>query len=750
MATVEHTPSQQRIPRSRSARLADQAATAALYVTHPERSLSVRSPSTEPEPSTLDPSRFRPGLSNASAAAALLAHARKQEPGLRRGASVSHSHTADRRRAASPIHEGYPYQAAMSALKDQKPPTPTTFASRRRADSAPSEAARQGATARLSMVEKPEQEQDPLEDLDRYIKASRIQNAHLNPQLFTATPPVAPELEEHRRKSILEAASLSMAKDIYGAMERQETGPSGRVRSRRSVSVTKPESPTLQRASTLVLSQALNLHYVAQKRAEERLAGLEDEQANYRDYYGVQPPATRSSLTIRRRRGSNETEVDAERSKEIRTQMSALRSRLNAVDQKRENDRASLLELARKNVDAAIQDMNKRLLSEGQSVAMQRYLDEKATERAQKDLQDIDAQYILANKVNIGGRKYIEMSDVEDLARARLQPTLDEIDERAESLRARDMEARLDEEQRQRLAGLEREREADIKAETDKAKAEEECQQELAKQQQQELKSKEEKVWPWKRKSRQLQHTDSDADKTPTEPTMRGANGVTTVIQGGDAAVEPATQVQPAETASQTDSVSKRDSKFKSWFKDKLGRRSTVSAPAKEINGTAEQTTEQTTEPSTEIISGTEAADASTAEVRGGVTYPAEETERRSESASRASPLRSNPVTADDLHRRAESGSTANTDKPEWQTPMEYISTERDSREIIAKSESRKQQKEKEDSVHELPSESTEKAKDEPESSAEPLPAPPSMGEVVNRRRASSGTVRESRFSEDL
>ncbi|KAL4936558.1 hypothetical protein BDV06DRAFT_204792 [Aspergillus oleicola] len=746
MATVEQTPSQQRIPRSRSARLADQAATAALYVTHPERSLSVRSPSMEPEPSTLSQSGFRPGLSNASAAAALIAHARKQEPGLRRGALVSHSHTADRQGAASPIHEAYPYQAAMSAIKDQKVTTPTPFASRRRADSAPSEAARAGATARLSMVEKPEQEQDPYEDLDKWMKASRIQNAHLNPKLFTATPPVAPEVEEHRRKSILEAASISMAKDIYSAMERQETGLPGRTRSRRSVSVSKPESPTLQRASTLVLSQALNLHDVAQKRAEERLAGLEDEQANYRNYYGVEPPATRSSLTIRRRRGSNETEVDAEKSKEIRTQMSALRSRLNAVDQRRENDRASLLELARKNVNAAIQDMDKRLLSEGQSVAMQKYLDEKAAERAQKNIQDLDAQYILANKVNIGGRKYIEMSDVEDLARARLQPTLNEIDERAESLRAREMEIRLDEEQRQRLAGLEREREADIKAETEKAKAEEERQQELAKQQQQELKSREEKVWPWKRKSRQLQRTDSDTDKTPTEPTMQGANGVTTVFQGGEPATEPATQVQTAETASQTDSVSKRESKFKNWFKDKIGRRSTISAPPKDTNGT----TEQTAEPSAEVISGTEAADASTAEVRGGVTYPTEETERRSESASRASPLRSHPVTAEDLHRQAESGSTANTDKPEWQTPMEYTTTERDSREIIEKSDGRKQQWEKEDSVHKLPSESTEKENDEPESSAEPLPAPPSMDEVVNRQRASSGTVRESRFSEDL
>ncbi|KAL4930618.1 uncharacterized protein BDV17DRAFT_258112 [Aspergillus undulatus] len=743
MATVERTPSQQRIPRSRSARLANQAATAALYVTHPERSLSVRQPSAEPDPATLSQAGFRPGLSNASAAAALMAHARKQEPepGLRRGASVSH--TADRRRAASPIHEGYPYQAAMSAIKYQKAPPPTTFASRKRAESAPSEAARQGATARLSMVEKAD---EPFEDLDKWMQASRIQNAHLNPKLFTATPPVAPEVEEHRRKSILEAASMSMTKDMYGAIEAKDTGLPTRTRSRRSVSISKPESPTLQRASTLVLSQALNLHDVAQKRAEERLAGLEDEQANYRNYYGLEPQDKRSSLTIRRRRGSNETEqFDAERSKEIRTQMSALRSKLNAVDEKRENDRASLLELARKNVDAAIRDMDKQILTEGQSVAMQKYLDEKAAERAQKDLKDLDAQYILANKVNIGGRKYIEMADVEDLARARLQPTLDEIDERAESLRARELEARLDEERRQRLTGLEREREADIKAEEERAKAEEQQQQELLKQeQQQELKSKEEKVWSWKRKSRQLHRTESGPDKTPTEPTMQGANG--TAVEAP--AAEPTNQVQAAETASQTDSVAKRESKFKNWFKEKIHRRPAVPAP-KETDGTQEQMAE----PSAEVITGTEAEETSTAEVRGGIVHPTTGPEpESSETVSRASPLRSHPVTADDLHHRAESGSTANTDKPEWQTPNEYITTERDLKEIIEKSESRKQQREKDDSVHKLPSESTERVKDEPESSADPLPAPPSLGDVVGRRRASSGTgtVRESRFSENL
>lgn len=249
---------------------------------------------------------------------------------------------------------------------------------------------------------------------------------------------------------------MSMAKDMYGTME-----------ARRSASASKPQSATLQQASTNVLGQALNLHDVAQKRAAERIAGLEDETAAFRDYYGIEPQVQRSSLTVRKRRGSDETEeFDAERSKEIRTQMTALRSKLDAVDERREKDRATLMELARKNVDAAIQDIDKRMYAEpGQSVAMQKYLDEKATQRAQKGLADMDKQTLLADTVNIGGSKYVEMGDVEDLARSRLQPTFDEIDDRAQTQRARDLEARLDEEQRQRLAQLEHEREADIKAE---------------------------------------------------------------------------------------------------------------------------------------------------------------------------------------------------------------------------------------------------------------------------------------------
>ncbi|KAL4741699.1 hypothetical protein BDV11DRAFT_182198 [Aspergillus similis] len=774
MATVEQNPVQQRIPHARSTRLADQAATAALYVTHPERSLALRQPPSESDPAVLKAAGFGVRLSDASAAAALMAHARKQEPGLRHTASVSRA--ADRGKTESSPQGGYPYQAAMYALKDRS--LPATHGNRRRAESAPSEAARASAGARTSIAAT-EGAGDPFDDLDKAMRASRIQNAHLDRKLFTATPPVGPELEELRRKSILEAASMSMAKDMHGAMEAKDGGlqSSSTTRSQRAASVSRRDSATLQQASTLMLGQAMNLQGVAEKRAAEKLADLADEAAAYRSYYGVEPRGTRSSLALRRRRPSNETDqFDQERSREIRTQMSTLRSKLNAIDEKRnekrQNDRASLLELARKNVDAAIQDMDKRLYSgeAGQSVALQRYLDEKAAERAQKGIQGIDTQYMLANKVNIGGRRYVEMSDVEDVARSRLKPTLDEIEDIAETQRARELEARLDEEQRRRLEAIEHEREADIRAE-------EERHQEYLRQN---ARSKGERAWPWKRRSRHLTSAESGADQTSDQPTKEGANGAAAVDQeaahpteqtteqrasgavtGPDEVARPTEQpaaqqtdsaadvpveaAQPRlEKTASEDSVLRRETKFKNWFKEKLGRRS--SGPSKETNETREpaqdttgiaeaEETERTNIPQETDNNRTETAEVQTQPVQGPVS---------DQDQSRRGPLRSNPVTAEDLNHRAASVSD------DTRRTSSEPTAEADSKGVA---ESSRQQQKKEDPVHELPAPSIEKVEEEEEGreAAEPLPAPPSMGDLVNKRRGSvNSTVRESRFSEDL
>ncbi|KAL3455688.1 hypothetical protein BJX64DRAFT_281914 [Aspergillus heterothallicus] len=743
MAAVEHNPAvQERIPRSRSARLADQAATAALYVTHPERNVLMREQPTKPEPT----SSSRPGLSSASAAAALIAHARKRDLGGTQPASQ----VADRQKAASPSHGGYPYQAAMCAVRERRDTAGTQGTTRQRADSAPSEAARASAAARAGSPG------DPFDDLDKYMNASRIKNIHMDPKMFTATPPVAPELEEHRRKSILEAASISMAKDMYAVMESREAGPAGLQRlPTRGRSMSKPDSTALQQASTLMLHQALNIQDVAQKRAAEKLAQLEDENAKYQEYYGIERQPTRSSFVLRRRRGSNETEeYDAERSREIRTQMTALRTKLDAVDEKREKDRASLLELARKNVDATMQDIDKRMYSEGgRSVAMQKYLDEKAQERAQKGLQQLDEQYLADGRVNISAERYVEMADVEDLARHRLQPTFDEIDDLAQTQRAREVEARLDEEQRQHLLALEREREADIEQE----------QRQHLEHLKQEQKSREEKVWPWKRKSRPVQDFEPPKDTTK-DHTPERVNGAAAASHGTQTEEVPA-----ASGAAQTEPGSRRDSKFKSWFKGRMGPRSSTSLP-KGAAGTQEEE-RRDSEPTGRDASrststaGEEYADAPEMDTEAAEPEGAHEREQRSrpvsgvanadEGDSRTAPLRSNPVTARDLRQQSQQNGSSNDsgNKLDGMTPSEYATTQQNSKKIVDEGSSLKEQRrnEAEGHVHELaaPSITADREPLRDTAAEQSLDAPPSIGYTVDKR-TSNGTVRESRFSENL
>ncbi|KAL5333763.1 hypothetical protein BJX70DRAFT_380078 [Aspergillus crustosus] len=756
MAAVEQNlTAQQRIAHSRASRLADHAATAALYVTHPERSISLRQPTAELDPAALGLSGPRSGLSSASAAAALIAHARKQELGA--GQAASASYAAEHRKPASPNYGGYPYQAAIHAIREGK--TTEANGNRKRAESAPSEPACTRASARAQGPG------DPFNDLDKYENASRIQYAHLNPKLFTATPPVALELEEHRRRSILEAASMSMAKDMYGAMERKNAA--GRqgfpIHARSQRSAFKSEAATLQQANSNVLRQALNLQDVAQKRAAEKLASLEDESADYRSYYGVESQAGRSTFSLRRRRGSNDTEqFDADRSKEIRTQMSTLRSKVNAVDEKREKDRASLLELARKNVDATIQDIDNRLYTgSGQSVAMQRYLEERAKERAQKGIKELYTQQSMADKVAIGGRKYVEMTDVEDLARSRLQPTFDEIDDLAQTQRARELEARLDEEQRQHLLVLEREREAEIQMEKDRHN-------ELSAQ---ELKSKEEKVWPWKRKSRYLQGTEYTPDKEiAQQPTEQHLNGTAIIYSG---AAQTQTQIQEGQAASQGESLSRQESKIKSWFKDRLGRRTSAS-PSKEANGAHERQTAgglteheapATTAPKDNTLSDEpQEMEANRAEVSGGEIRPDHDpngeyvqTSRpvsgvafAPEGDTRAVPLRSNPVTASDLNNRTNTRNDTGVDKLDGMTPSEYVAVEQDSKEIVERSNSLKQQRQQEGTeVQELPTLFYEREAPR-DSAGDHRAALASIGDAVSKRMSNSTTARESRFSEDL
>ena len=188
-----------------------------------------------------------------------------------------------------------------------------------------------------------------------------------------------------------------------------------------------------------------NLEEAARRLAQERLAKLHDENEEYRQYYGAssgtQPQRSRLTLRNRRRATSLQKDDDSddeEQSRRIKSQMSIFQSKLAEVDsKKRQSDRNALLEAAHKNVTAQMNKMDEKVFADtGKSSPQQRELWERqARERAQRDS---DERMMNVGRIHVGGGKYFDQAEIDAIARARLQPTLDDITEKAEQQRARD------------------------------------------------------------------------------------------------------------------------------------------------------------------------------------------------------------------------------------------------------------------------------------------------------------------------
>lgn len=352
------------------------------------------------------------------------------------------------------------------------------YASRKRADSAPSEPAvspdapyaltAAGASHRARF-----EDEGPLEHIDPAMEASRIQHSTTNARMYTSSPPVATEVEERNRRNSLHAAALVMAKNMYDA-----SGPKGETASVDPAIYAAQEGQnrlqyrkTVSGAMGTTAHKALALQEAAQKRAAEKLARMRDDHRELQDYYGTAPQPQRSRLTTRRKRTSSDadqSQADAEKSRQIRNQMTSLRTKMDRVDVQRQKDRDSLMEAARRNVDATILDMEMKMYNNtGRAPpSIQKQWDEAARERvrreAEAEAEVAQASGAQGNRVNIGAHTYMDMADVEAVARSRVQPALDEITDQAEERRAQELEARLDAEEKQRQAGIEKEREASL------------------------------------------------------------------------------------------------------------------------------------------------------------------------------------------------------------------------------------------------------------------------------------------------
>lgn len=279
--------------------------------------------------------------------------------------------------------------------------------------------------------------------------------------MYTSNPPVAPEVDEKNRQAGLRAAAVSMAKQLYDVQQKAIEQAAADLKNADSLHAAssvhgRRRSSVSSTDEVYVPPQYANLQEAAQKLAAERLAKLHDEHAAYRNYYGTNaPPQSRMSIRGRtRRRASSDgnRDADEEQSRKIRSQMTLFSDQLAQVDaKKRQTDRDTLMAIAQKNVTNRMHGLDEKVFADTgkASPALQTEWEAKANARAQADSQ---ARMVNYGKVNIGGGKYLDQSEIDAIAAARVQPTLDEITVKAEKQRARDEEIRLEQAERRRLA----------------------------------------------------------------------------------------------------------------------------------------------------------------------------------------------------------------------------------------------------------------------------------------------------------
>lgn len=314
------------------------------------------------------------------------------------------------------------------------------------------------------------------------MEAARIQHAKsVSRDMYTSAPPVSVEVEEKKRQDALRASAIVMAKKMYDNQQHQVDGASAARTGATAAHGQRPatgEEDIKQQAMRYV-----GIQEAAQKLAQERLAKIGyDENAAYRSHYGYEKPRSRFSIRGRRQRSHSASETapaddsdsdeDDFRSRRIRSQMEQFNKSLADVDaKKRDNDRKLLLAAAERKVQAQMQGMDKSIYDKTgkMSPAMIEQWDEKARQKA---VANSEVRMENHGKVHIGNGKWMDQSEIDAIAQARIQPTLDEITEKTEKRRAEDEkrraeeeERRLDEAERKRRERVEKERAAEIKAE---------------------------------------------------------------------------------------------------------------------------------------------------------------------------------------------------------------------------------------------------------------------------------------------
>ena len=282
-------------------------------------------------------------------------------------------------------------------------------------------------------------------------------------EMYTSHPPVAAEVQEMDRQDTIHASAVAMAKNMYSQQQKKFEIVSDVPRNihRRRLS-TSPSDDEVQP------TRLSNLQVAAHKLAQDRLAKLHDEHAQnreYRDYYAPPPPLSRFTGRGRaRRRAASDGGVSQDKlqSNKIRAQMSQFSTNMSEVDAKRQKDRDALIAAAQRNVAMKLHGMDERVFADTGKVppSLLSEWEVKAHAAAQEKSDTRMENY---GKVHVGGGKFVNQSDVDQVAQKNVQPVLDEIQEKAEAEKARQAALKAEQETEARKAAEKKARDRESK-----------------------------------------------------------------------------------------------------------------------------------------------------------------------------------------------------------------------------------------------------------------------------------------------
>ncbi|KAI5461097.1 hypothetical protein BGZ63DRAFT_227080 [Mariannaea sp. PMI_226] len=383
--------------------------------------------------------------------------------------------------------------------------------------------------------------------------------------MFTSHPPVKIEVEERQNNERIHASAVEMARKMYNLQKK-------------GIDQSK-ENPDRDAGTSAPTKPSVNLQEAAFKQAQERLAKLQNEyekNRDFNDYYGS-TARHRFSLTSKlRRRASSDGDLnDRQQSERIKQQMSLFSNKLSEVDQKkRQKDREALLATAQRNVTAQLQGMDRKVYNETGQLNSTK-LTEWGLKAHQAAYANHESRSQNKGKVDIGGGKFMNPDEVDAIASRRVQPILDDINEKADAERERQAAMKMEEATKKADIEKEKARDREIK-DINKKLREQEKEEERAKKA--EAKAEAKAVKAEHRRQLKDEKKATKGDSTATGEQDAPNEEMTTEPQGE---IPPEPQTLETSTKKErrisNESATSPTSKVKGWIKNRFSRGKSVS-----------------------------------------------------------------------------------------------------------------------------------------------------------------------------